>query len=135
MRGTRLDSCVQVARAVLTMPVAKSPDPAAYSATSIPITEFYLLPTRSGFSCRFCSAPLKTTFVDLGMSPLCQTHIAPDQLQEMEPFFPLHAYVCDSCFLVQLQEFVAPEEIFTDYAYFSSYSPSWVEHARRYVDQ
>ena len=93
------------------------------------------MPTRSGFSCRFCSAPLKTTFVDLGMSPLCQTHIAPDQLPEMEPFFPLHAYVCDSCFLVQLQEFVAPDEIFTEYAYFSSYSPSWVEHARRYVDQ
>ena len=93
-----------------------------------------LLPTRSGSSCRFCGAPLKTTFVDLGMSPLCQTHIAPDQLNQMEPFYPLHAYVCESCFLVQLQEFVAPDEIFTEYAYFSSYSASWVEHARRYVD-
>ncbi|HTT14034.1 MAG TPA: class I SAM-dependent methyltransferase [Burkholderiaceae bacterium] len=89
--------------------------------------------TRS-FACRFCGAPLKTTFVDLGMSPLCQTHIRPDQLHEMEPFYPLHAYVCDQCFLVQLQEFVTPDEIFTEYAYFSSYSTSWVEHARRYAE-
>jgi hypothetical protein len=86
------------------------------------------------FSCRFCAAPLKTTFVDLGMSPLCQSHIRPDQLHEMEPFYPLHAYVCDQCFLVQLQEFVTPDEIFTEYAYFSSYSTSWVEHARRYAE-
>jgi SAM-dependent methyltransferase len=85
------------------------------------------------FCCRFCAAPLTTTFVDLGMSPLCQTHIAPDQLEEMEPFYPLHAYVCDRCFLVQLQEFVSPQGIFGEYAYFSSYSTSWVEHARRYV--
>ena len=69
------------------------------------------------------------------MSPLCQTHIAPEQLHEMEPFYPLHAYVCDQCLLVQLQEFVSPDEIFTEYAYFSSYSSSWVEHARRYVDK
>jgi SAM-dependent methyltransferase len=86
------------------------------------------------FACRFCHAPLATTFVDLGMSPLCQTHIRPDQLHEMEPFYPLHAYVCDQCFLVQLQEFVTPDEIFTEYAYFSSYSSSWVEHARRYAE-
>jgi SAM-dependent methyltransferase len=85
------------------------------------------------FQCRFCKAPLKTTFVDLGMSPLCQTHIAPEQLHEMEPFYPLHAYVCDECFLVQLQEFVSPQDIFSEYAYFSSYSTSWVEHARRYA--
>jgi len=76
---------------------------------------------------------METTFVDLGMSPLCQTHIAPDRLNAMEPFYPLHAYVCHSCFLVQLEEFVAPSEIFTDYAYLSSYSDSWVEHARRYT--
>ena len=85
------------------------------------------------FACRFCAFPLSTTFVDLGMSPLCQTHIAPDQLHEMEPFYPLHAYVCDKCFLVQLQEFVSPQSIFTEYAYFSSYSTTWVEHARRYA--
>jgi 2-polyprenyl-3-methyl-5-hydroxy-6-metoxy-1,4-benzoquinol methylase len=68
------------------------------------------------------------------MSPLCQTHIASDQLHEMEPFYPLHAYVCDRCLLVQLQEFVSPDSIFTEYAYFSSYSTSWVEHARRYCE-
>ncbi len=83
--------------------------------------------------CRFCSAPLRTTFVDLGMSPLCQTHIRPDQLHQVEPFYPLHALVCGECFLVQLQEFVAPAEIFSEYAYFSSYSTSWVEHARCYA--
>ncbi len=68
------------------------------------------------------------------MSPLCQTHIAADQVHEMEPFYPLHAYVCDRCMLVQLQEFVSPQDIFTEYAYFSSYSTSWVEHARRYAE-
>ena len=85
------------------------------------------------FCCRFCSAPLRESFVDLGMSPLCQTHIAPDQLHEMEPFYPLHAYVCSECFLVQLQEFVSPQSIFSEYAYFSSYSTTWVEHAHRYA--
>ena len=84
-------------------------------------------------ACRFCRAPLRTTFLDLGVSPLCQTHVAPEQLQHMEPFYPLHAWVCDECFLVQLQEFVAPDSIFSEYAYFSSYSTSWVEHSRRYV--
>jgi SAM-dependent methyltransferase len=68
------------------------------------------------------------------MSPLCQTHVTSEQLHEMEPFYPLHAYVCTKCFLVQLQEFVAPDAIFSEYAYFSSYSSSWVEHARRYAD-
>jgi 2-polyprenyl-3-methyl-5-hydroxy-6-metoxy-1,4-benzoquinol methylase len=86
------------------------------------------------FRCRFCAAELVTSFVDLGMSPLCQTHIAPEQLHEMEPFYPLHAYVCDKCHLVQLQEFVSPQNIFSEYAYFSSYSSSWVEHAKRYAD-
>lgn len=84
--------------------------------------------------CRFCHHPLRTTFVDLGMSPLCQTHITEEQLNHMEPFYPLHVYVCEKCFLVQLEEFVSPGEIFTEYAYFSSYSTSWVEHARRYCE-
>ncbi len=84
------------------------------------------------FACRFCGSLLQTTFVDLGMSPLCQTHIHAHQLHEMEPFYPLHAYVCGRCYLVQLQEFVSPDSIFSEYAYFSSYSTSWVEHARRY---
>jgi SAM-dependent methyltransferase len=85
-------------------------------------------------SCRFCRAPLRHTFVDLGMSPLCQTHISPEQLNQMEPFYPLHALVCDGCFLVQLDEYVSPAEIFSEYAYFSSYTDSWVEHARRYAE-
>jgi len=85
-------------------------------------------------TCRFCGTRLRTTFVDLGMSPLCQTHIEPHQLNHMEPFYPLHVWVCHECFLVQLEEYVAPSEIFSNYAYFSSYSDSWVEHARRYVE-
>lgn len=96
-------------------------------------------PTRSpvrrpNFACRFCDAPLQTTFVDLGLSPLCENFIPADKLVEMEPFYPLHTYVCEKCYLVQLQEFVTPDEIFTEYAYFSSYSTSWVEHARLYAE-
>jgi hypothetical protein len=87
-----------------------------------------------GAACRFCGTLLRHTFVDLGMSPLCQTHITPEQLNHMEPFYPLHSLVCDACFLVQLDEFVAPGDIFSEYAYFSSYSDSWVAHAKRYVD-
>jgi hypothetical protein len=85
--------------------------------------------------CRFCSQPLEHIFVDLGMSPLCQTHITAEQLNAMEAFYPLRVYVCANCLLVQLEEFVAPASIFTEYAYFSSYSDSWVEHARRYCDE
>lgn len=84
--------------------------------------------------CRFCDTPLEHSFVDLGMSPLCQTHITPAQLNHMEPFYPLLTYVCNNCHLVQLDEFVAPNDIFSEYAYFSSFSDSWVEHAKRYVD-
>jgi hypothetical protein len=85
--------------------------------------------------CRFCQAPLTTTFVDLGMSPLCQTHIEPHELNHMERFYPLHAWVCEQCWLVQLEEYVSADEIFSStYAYFSSFSDSWVEHARRYAE-
>jgi hypothetical protein len=84
--------------------------------------------------CRFCAAELAHTFVDLGMSPLCQTHIEPEQLNHEERFYPLHVWVCSECFLVQLEEYVAPQAIFSDYAYFSSYSDSWVDHARRYAE-
>jgi SAM-dependent methyltransferase len=90
---------------------------------------------RLGAVCRFCAAPLRHSFVDLGLSPLCQTHIEPAQLGDAEPFYPLHALVCDRCWLVQLQEFVAPGDIFSEYAYFSSYSDSWVEHAGRYAQK
>src|SRR4051794_24048768 len=85
-------------------------------------------------TCRFCAAPLSQTFVDLGMSPLCESYISADQLNQMEPFYPLHVWVCGSCFLVQLEEYVSPDAIFGDYAYFSSYSDSWLRHARVYTD-
>ena len=84
-------------------------------------------------ACRFCGAPLQHTVVDLGMSPLCESYLRADQLDAMEPFFPLHVRVCTACWLVQLPEYVPPEEIFREYAYFSAYSDSWVEHARRYA--
>jgi hypothetical protein len=84
--------------------------------------------------CRFCGRPLSRIFVDLGMSPLCESFLSADQLDRMEPFYPLTVRVCESCFLVQLSEYVRPNEIFTDYAYFSSYSTSWLDHARRYVE-
>jgi 2-polyprenyl-3-methyl-5-hydroxy-6-metoxy-1,4-benzoquinol methylase len=84
--------------------------------------------------CRFCGHSVRHTFVDLGMSPLCETYITSEQLNHMEPFYPLHAYVCERCFLVQLEEFVAPGHIFSEYAYFSSYADSWVEHARQYCE-
>src|SRR5688572_1721829 len=86
-----------------------------------------------GLKCRFCCAPLRRTFVDLGLSPLCQTHIEPSQLNQPEPFYPLHSFVCENCFLVQLPEHVSPGKIFDDYAYFSSYSETWLNHAREYV--
>jgi len=85
-------------------------------------------------NCRFCNSELEHTFVDLGMSPLSNSYISPASLQKMEPFYPLHAFVCGQCFLVQLNEFESPENIFSDYAYFSSYSKSWLEHARKYVE-
>src|SRR5438552_598471 len=86
-------------------------------------------------SCRFCGTTLRHTLVDLGMSPLCESYVVRDRLNQMEPFYPLHVYVCGECFLVQLEAYVSAEHIFTDYAYFSSYSDSWVEHALRYSDQ
>ncbi|HYM31610.1 MAG TPA: class I SAM-dependent methyltransferase [Candidatus Cybelea sp.] len=84
-------------------------------------------------SCRFCGGALDD-FVDLGMSPLCESFLSESQLNAMEPFYPLTAYVCRDCFLVQLQEYVTPHHIFSEYAYFSAFSDAWLEHARRYVD-
>src|SRR5438046_2568307 len=83
--------------------------------------------------CLFCSAPLRDTFVDLGMSPLCESYLPAEALNRMEPFYPLHVWVCRSCFLVQLDEYVAPEHIFSEYAYFSSYSTAWLKHAEDYT--
>jgi SAM-dependent methyltransferase len=84
--------------------------------------------------CRFCAAPLEHVFANLGMSPLANSYLTPEQANAMEPFYPLRAFVCSECFLVQLEEFETPDHIFTEYAYFSSYSTSWLEHSRRYVE-
>jgi len=84
--------------------------------------------------CRFCDHPLENTFVNLGMSPLSNAYIKPEQINSAEKFYPLHAYVCKNCLLVQLEEFETPEEIFSDYAYFSSYSETWLDHAKKYTE-
>lgn len=84
--------------------------------------------------CRFCDTELNTKFASLGMQPLCQDHVKPHELNQMEPHYPLEAYVCETCYLVQLEEFVAPDKIFNDYAYFSSYSDSWLAHAKAYEE-
>jgi 2-polyprenyl-3-methyl-5-hydroxy-6-metoxy-1,4-benzoquinol methylase len=84
--------------------------------------------------CRGCNAELRHTFVDLGLSPMANSYVKADQPCMPERFYPLHAYVCEHCFLVQLNSVTSPEEIFSEYAYFSSYSDSWVEHARVYSD-
>ena len=83
--------------------------------------------------CRLCGAILTRTFVDLGMSPLCESYVPADTLDGPEVFYPLHVLLCESCLLVQLPAYVAGEDIFSDYAYFSSYSDSWVAHAQKYA--
>lgn len=82
--------------------------------------------------CRFCATPLTQTFCDLGMSPLSNAFISVNDQETTEPRYPLHAYVCGECFLVQLDEFASPQELFSDYPYFSSFSDSWLEHCRLY---
>ncbi len=84
-------------------------------------------------ACRFCATALEDTVVDLGMSPLCESFLSAEQLDRMEPFYPLHVWVCRKCLLVQLSEYVRAEEIFTEYAYFSSFSSAWLKHAEEYV--
>jgi SAM-dependent methyltransferase len=86
-------------------------------------------------ACRLCGADLVNTFVDLGMSPPCESYVPADRLDEGETFYPLHVRICAECLLVQLPAYIGASEIFSDYAYFSSYSDSWVEHARRFVDR
>ncbi len=85
--------------------------------------------------CRFCGATLRRTFVDLGMSPLCETYPSAADLNRGEVYYPLHVYVCEECFLVQLEQYESPENIFGDYAYFSSYSDSWLKHAENYCNK
>jgi hypothetical protein len=86
-------------------------------------------------ACRLCGAGLTHTFVDLGMSPLCESYLPAERLDDPETFYPLHVRLCTKCLLVQLPAYVSGEDIFSDYAYFSSYSDSWVAHAKRYADE
>jgi hypothetical protein len=86
-------------------------------------------------TCRLCGEPLGETFVDLGMSPLCESYVSARALDGPETFYPLHVRICSACLLVQLPVYVPGEAIFSDYAYFSSYSDSWVAHAKRYADE
>ncbi|HUI06217.1 MAG TPA: class I SAM-dependent methyltransferase [Verrucomicrobiae bacterium] len=85
-------------------------------------------------TCRFCGAALEHTFVDLGVLPLCESYVDPARANERELFYPLHAYVCANCFLVQVEELEKATNIYSDYAYFSSYSDSWLQHAQSYVE-
>lgn len=85
-------------------------------------------------SCRFCGSGLHSMFVDLGMAPLANTYLTAADLNAMERFYPLRVYVCEGCFLAQLEEFESPDRIFSDYAYFASYSDSWLQHAKAYVE-
>lgn len=98
-------------------------DPAAVGAST----------TLPQLACRFCGRPLARTFVDLGVSPLANSYLEPADLQKAERFYPLRVYVCEGCLLVQLPEAESPEAIFSDYAYFSSFSESWLRHAERYA--
>jgi SAM-dependent methyltransferase len=89
--------------------------------------------TQTAFkACRFCRAALRRTFADLGMSPLCETYPSSAELNRGEEYYPLHVYVCEQCWLVQLEEYESAEAIFTDYAYFSSFSDSWLAHCEKY---
>src|SRR3954449_5874493 len=85
--------------------------------------------------CRLCDAELVDTFVDLGMSPPCESYLTADQLDSGEMFYPLHVRICASCLLVQLPAYIDAGEIFSHYAYFSSYSDSWVAHAKVFVEE
>jgi len=85
------------------------------------------------FKCRFCGAELHHRVVDLGMSPLCESYVPQERLDAMEPFYPLNVWVCQECLLVQLNQYVHADEIFSEYAYFSSFSTAWLKHAEDYV--
>jgi len=91
-------------------------------------------PSAGTDGCRFCGAPLRQTVVDLGLSPLCQNRVTREALEQPEIFYPLKAIVCEKCWLVQVHAHVAGEDIFSDYAYFSSYSESWLRHCCEYVE-
>lgn len=100
-----------------------SPDPTSSSGTN-----------GAMHGCRFCGSLVMHSVVDLGMSPLCESYVTREQLNNMEPFYPLQAFVCERCFLVQVQEHVSGEAIYSHYAYFSSYSDSWLRHCQNYTN-
>jgi len=106
-----------------------APDALLKNHTSIAATH-----GRDDVSCRFCGELLTETFVDLGTSPLCQSFVSRENFNRAEPNYPLLAHVCTRCFLVQLQEYVSGEDIFSEYAYFSSYSNTWLDHCRKYCE-
>src|SRR5580700_8457835 len=83
-------------------------------------------------ACRFCGAPIQRTFIDLGLSPLCESYPSAADLNRGEMYYPLHVFICEQCWLVQLEEYESAENIFSDYAYFASYSDSWLKHAEKY---
>ncbi len=105
-------------------------NPDATLSTSPAVSE-----TAPDLLCRFCGATLAHRFADLGAQPLCESYLSAAALHAPEPFYPLTAYVCAECLLVQVEAFESPEAIFSDYAYFSSYSTSWLEHAKRYAER
>jgi SAM-dependent methyltransferase len=86
-------------------------------------------------TCRFCGAGLQRTFVNLGMSPLCETYPSRAELNRGEVYYPLHVYICEKCWLVQLEEYESAENIFSDYAYFASFSDSWLKHCEKYCNE
>lgn len=85
--------------------------------------------------CNFCSTPLKHSFCNLGTTPLANAYLKPEKIEEKEPRYALHVFVCSNCFLVQLNEFTSPDHMFSDYAYFSSFSETWLLHVEKYTDQ
>lgn len=113
---------------------ARASDPLAFHPVGEEKSAPGGLPQTHQGHCRFCGTGLTHTFVDLGMSPLANSNLEAHHLDRMEPHYPLHAYVCDACFLVQLEQVETPQHIFTDYAYLSSYSDLWIRHAKDYVD-
>ena len=90
---------------------------------------------KSAATCRFCGNRLEHSFAHLGMSPFANFYVPMDRADAMEPFYPLHAYVCTQCWLVQLQVYETSQHIFSDYAYFSSYSDSCLAHAKAYAEK
>ena len=104
------------------------PGEPALALTDRQIARYCELATMTASTCRFCRAELRRSFVDLGRSPLSNALLTAEQLPLMEPHYPLHAYVCENCLLVQLEAFATPDTIFTNYPYFSSFSETWLRH-------